>query len=82
MATTVNGSTRPNICVKINKQPARALIDSGANRVYIILMYVKRQGFALRRQKESYSLDISNGTPAVCNKKLVDQETYKLELKL
>ena len=42
MATTANRSTKLNIQIEINRQPARALINSGTNRVYIILVYVKR----------------------------------------
>ena len=47
MAATTNGSTKLNVQIKITKQPAQALINSGVNRVYIILMYIKRQGFTL-----------------------------------
>ena len=42
MAATTKRSTSLNIWVEINRQPARALIDSETNRVYIILAYTKR----------------------------------------
>ena len=58
------------------------LINSGPNRIYIILTYIKRQEFALKYKKEFYSLNIADGMLTVYNKGLVDQETYKLELKL
>ena len=48
MITTANGTTRLNIWVKINEQPAQVLIDSGADGVYILPAYTKRRGFMLK----------------------------------
>ena len=48
MAATVNKSIKLNIQVEINREPAQALINSGANKVYIISAYIKRQGFKLQ----------------------------------
>ena len=42
VATIVNRSTRLNIWVEIKGQPARALIDLGADEVYTIPVYTKR----------------------------------------
>ena len=58
------------------------MIDLGANGVYIIPMYVKRWGFALKWWRNSYFLNIVDGTPTAYNKDIIDQETFKLELKL
>ena len=58
------------------------LINSGANRIYIILAYIKCWGFALRYKREPYSLNTANRILIVYNKELVDQETYKLKLRL
>ena len=44
------------------------LIDLRTNKVYVILVYAKRQGFAPRYKKEPYFLDITNKIPTVCNK--------------
>ena len=48
MAATSTGSAQLNIWVKINKQPAQALIDLGTNKVYIISAYIKRREFTLK----------------------------------
>ena len=36
----------------------------------------------LKRQKNLYSLDIADGTPIAYNREIINQETFKLELKL
>ena len=48
------------------------LIDSGANKVYIILVYIKCWRFALRYKKEFYFLDIADETLIVCKKEIMD----------
>ena len=82
MAAIINGSTRLNIWVKINKQLAQALINLGTNKVYITLAYTKHWGFALKPQRNLYSLYMVNKTPTAHNRGIVDQETFKLKLRL
>ena len=42
MAAISNRFTRLNVWVEINEQLVRALIDLGANKVYITPAYIKR----------------------------------------
>ena len=49
MVAISNGSTRLNIQVEINGQLVQALINLGANKVYIIPAYIKHQEFILKR---------------------------------
>ena len=40
MVAIANRSSRLNVWVEINEEPARVLIDLEANKVYIILVYM------------------------------------------
>ena len=48
------------------------MIDLGTDEVYIILVYAKRWGFTLKRQRNLYSLDMADGIPIAHNKGIID----------